>query len=171
MLARELSIANDEAHRAAKAYNELHHRADTTVVYNAERVHVDFMNGASVLHNWKLARACLDNIWRYYPVVPPKRFLPSGFSDAKEPLIEAYMREWDEEIARKARALRKSSERARWRGWSAEAREQDRENGRARKRAWEQGGLSLVSQTQDEENGRRRQYAWKKRGLSLDPSD
>jgi hypothetical protein len=180
MLARELSIANDEAHRAAKAYNERHHRADATVAYNAERVHVDFMNGASVRHNWKLACACLDNIRRYYSVVPPKHFLPYGFGDAKEPHIEACMRKWDDEIAQKelaraeasaARARRTRNGRARRKAWNAEARTQDEENSRARKRAWEQRGLSLVSQTQDEENSRRRQYAWKKRGLSLHPSD
>ena len=121
--------------------------------------------------NWKLARACLDNIRRYYPVLPPRRFLPSGFSDAKEPHIEAYMRKWEEKDARKARALRKSSERARWKGWSAEARAQDEDNSRARKRAWEQRGLSLVSRTQDEENSRRRQKAWEQRGLSLQSTD
>ncbi len=151
LLARELSIANDEAHRAAKAFNELHHHADATVVYNAKRVHFDFMNGASVGQNWKLACACLDNIRRYYHAVPPKHCLPFGFSDTKERHIENYMRKWDDEIARKelekaetsaARALRKRNGRARRKAWSAEARAQDKENGRARKRAWEQRGLS-----------------------------
>jgi hypothetical protein len=161
MLARELLDAKEKARRAATAYSERHQHADATVAYNAERVHVNFMDGASVRKNWKLACACLDNIRRYYPVVPPRHFLPSGFSDAHEPHIEAYMRKWDEKIARKARALRKSSERARWKGWSAEAGAQ---------RAWEHREFSWVSQTQDEEDGRGRQYAWRQRGLSLRPS-
>ena len=141
MLARELSIANDEAHRAAKAYNERHHRADATVAYDTKRVYFDFMNGASVRQNWKLACACLDNLRRYCSVVPPRHFLPSGFSDANEPHIDAYMRNWDDLIARKARALRMSREHAQRKDWSAEARTQDEENSRARKRAWAQRGL------------------------------
>ncbi len=144
MLARELLDAKGKARRAA----------------TAERVHVDFTDGDSVRRNWKLARACLDNIRRYYPVLPPRRFLPSGFSDAQEPHIEAYMRKWDETIARKARALRKSSERARWKAWSAEAGAQ---------RPYEHRPFSWVSQTQDEEDGRGRQYASSQRGLSLRP--
>ncbi len=115
------------------------------------------MDGDSVRRNWKLARACLDNIRRYYHVLPPRRFLPSGFSDAQEPHIEAYMREWDEKDARKARALRKSSE---WKGWSTEAGAQ---------RPYEHRPFSWVSQTRDEEDARERQYTSRQRGLSLRP--
>jgi hypothetical protein len=106
-------------------------------------VHVDFTDGRSVRDNWELARACLDNVRRHYPVVPPRRFLPSGFSDAKEDHIEAYMRKWDEKDARKARALRKSSERARWEAWKGWP---------GGKRPYEHRPFSWVSHTRDEDD-------------------
>jgi hypothetical protein len=133
LLARELSIANDEAHRATKAYNEGHHRADTTVAYDAKRVHFDWMDGASVEQNWKLARACLVNMRRYYLVLPPKHCLPFGFSDTKERHIESYMREWDDEISGKELAEAKASA-ARAPHKRAATRTQDEEKSRRRQR-------------------------------------
>ncbi len=142
LLARELRIANDEAHRAAKAYNRRHHRADATVAYDAQRVHFNIQDSASVIRNWEIARVCLDSIRRYYLVLPQKQCLPSGFNGIKERHIELYMREWDQAIALKEFAEAQASD-ARTANLNAVARTQHRENDRARKRVREQRGLSL----------------------------
>ncbi len=66
----------------------------------------------------------------------------------------AYMRKWDEKDARKAHALRKSSERARWEAWKAWP---------GGKRPYEHHPFSLVSQTRDEDDAYERLYASRRR--------
>jgi hypothetical protein len=136
LLARELAIANDEAHCAIEKFNGQHCHRPGQVLYDARSAYFNPMDGTSVGQNWENACACLTKIRQYYRVLPPKPCLTFGFSDSRHASIQEYMRRWDEDIARKELA----------KAHALAARAYDQHNARSRKRAWKKRGLSLESQ-------------------------
>ena len=101
LLKRELAIANDAEHRHTVQLLETHGHPPNRVLYNKERAYFNPMNADSLNHNAELVCRCLDNIRRYYRVLPAKHCLPMAMRNHRNARIREYMTAWDREDERK----------------------------------------------------------------------
>ena len=102
LLKREMAIANDAKHsRIVELNRSPGHRPNHQVLYNKERAYFNPLNADSLNHNAELVCRCLDNIRRYYRVLPARHCLPMPMRNHQNARIREYMTAWDREDDRK----------------------------------------------------------------------